>query len=294
MNCHYPIGATAMLEVQPNLFLKIEYTNLTGSVKDRAALEMILDGEKSGKLQPGGTIIEPTSGNTGISLAALARDRGYSCIILMPDSMSVERQQLMISHGAKVVLTPGALGMSGAVAAARELLQQIPHSWMPDQFANPSNPKAHYRTTGPEIWEQTKGSVDIFVAGVGTGGTITGVGRYLKEKNPDVRIVAVEPESSPLLSTGRAGKHGIQGIGPNFVPDVLQLSLLDAIYSVTDADAISAARELAERGIPCGISAGAAYHAARRLWQENPGKRIVTILPDGAERYSSMGLLEIK
>lgn len=292
MNCDYPIGATAMVEVQPNLFLKIEYTNLTGSVKDRAALEMILDAEKSEKLQPGATIIEPTSGNTGISLAALAKDRGYHCIIIMPDSMSVERQQLMVAHGAQVILTPGALGMNGAVAAAKELLQQIPNSWMPDQFSNPSNPKAHYRTTGPEIWEQTHGQVDVFVAGVGTGGTITGVGRCLKERKPHVRIVAVEPESSPLLSKGAAGKHGIQGIGANFVPQVLDRAVLDEIQLVVDADAIAAARELAKIGIPCGISSGAAYHAARQLWQKDPEKTVVAILPDGADRYSSMGLLE--
>ena len=292
MNCDYPIGATAMVEVQPNLFLKIEYTNLTGSVKDRAALEMILDAEKSEKLQPGATIIEPTSGNTGISLAALAKDRGYHCIIIMPDSMSVERQQLMVAHGAQVILTPGALGMNGAVAAAKELLQQIPKSWMPDQFSNPSNPKAHYRTTGPEIWEQTHGQVDVFVAGVGTGGTITGVGRCLKERKPHVRIVAVEPESSPLLSKGAAGKHGIQGIGANFVPQVLDRAVLDEIQLVADADAIAAARELAKIGIPCGISSGAAYHTARQLWQKDPEKTVVAILPDGADRYSSMGLLE--
>ncbi len=290
MNSEYPIGATPIVRLRPSLFLKLEYTNMTGSVKDRAALEMILDGEKSGKLKPGGTIIEPTSGNTGISLAAIAAKRGYSCIILMPDTMSVERQQLMVAHGAQVLLTPGKLGMAGAVAAAKELLHQIDNAWLPAQFENPANPLAHYRTTGPEIWEQTQGKVDIFVSGVGTGGTITGVARYLKEQNPHVRIVAVEPASSPLLSTGVAGAHGIQGIGPNFIPGVLDLTLVDEIVPVTEKEAIAAARELAGEGIACGISSGAAYHVASQILQANPGKTVVTILPDSAERYRSIGL----
>ena len=290
MNFEYPIGGTPLVEIAPNLFLKIEYTNMTGSVKDRAAFEMILEGEKSGQLKPGATIIEPTSGNTGISLAAIAARRGYSCIILMPDTMSVERQQLMVAHGAQVVLTPGKLGMNGAVAATRQLLRQTQNSWSPNQFENPANSLAHYRTTGPEIWEQTLGKVDLFVAGVGTGGTITGVARYLKEQNPHVRIVAVEPASSPLLSKGVAGPHGIQGIGPNFIPSVLDLSLVDEIVPVTEEEAIAAARELAGQGIACGISSGAAYHAASRINQANPGKTVVTILPDSADRYRSIGL----
>lgn len=284
------IGKTPLVAVEPNLFLKIEYTNLTGSVKDRAAFEMILEGEKSGQLKPGATIIEPTSGNTGISLAAIAARRGYSCIILMPDSMSVERQQLMVAHGAQVVLTPGELGMDGAVAATRQLLRERQNSWSPNQFENPSNALAHYRTTGPEIWEQTQGKVDIFVAGVGTGGTITGVARYLKEKKPHVRIVAVEPAASPLLSTGIAGAHGIQGIGPNFIPGVLDLSLVDEIVAVTDDEAIATARSLAGEGITCGISSGAAYHVASQIAQANPDKTVVAILPDGADRYHSAGL----
>ncbi len=290
MNFDYHIGATPMMAVHPNLLLKIEYTNMTGSVKDRAALEMILDGETSGSLKPGGTIVEPTSGNTGISLAAIAAKRGYRCVILMPDSMSMERRQMITAYGAEVVLTPGIEGMAGAVAAARELARRIPDSWIPDQFSNPANALAHYRTTGPEIWDQTQGKVDIFVAGVGTGGTITGVARYLKEKNPHVRIVAVEPTSSPLLSQGNPGAHGIQGIGPNFIPGVLDLSLVDEIVPVTEDEAIAAARELAGQGIACGISSGAAYHAARRINQANPGKTVVTILPDSADRYRSIGL----
>ena len=284
------IGKTPLVAVESNLFLKIEYTNLTGSVKDRAAFEMILEGEKSGQLKPGATIIEPTSGNTGISLAAIAARRGYSCIILMPDSMSVERQQLMVAHGAQVVLTPGELGMDGAVAATRQLLRERQNSWSPNQFENPSNALAHYRTTGPEIWEQTQGKVDFFVAGVGTGGTITGVARYLKEKKPHVRIVAVEPAASPLLSTGIAGAHGIQGIGPNFIPGVLDLSLVDEIVAVTDDEAIATARSLAGEGITCGISSGAAYHVASQIAQANPDKTVVAILPDGADRYHSAGL----
>lgn len=287
------IGNTPMVAVQPNLFLKIEYTNLTGSVKDRAALQMILQAEEQGLLQPGSTVIEPTSGNTGISLAAIAAKRGYRCVIVMPDSMSVERRQLMRAYGAKVVLTPGELGMNGAVMAAQELLQQTAGAWMADQFSNPANAHAHYRTTGPEIWQQTDGKVDVFVAGVGTGGTITGVGRYLKEQSPNVRIVAVEPASSPLLSEGRPGRHGIQGIGPNFVPEVLDTSLLDEVIPVTDRDAIDAARSLAAgEGLLCGISSGAAFYAAKQLAEQNPEKNVVALLPDGGVRYLSAGLFE--
>lgn len=281
------IGATPLYQVERNLFLKLEYTNLTGSVKDRAALEMILDGEKRGVLRPGSTIIEPTSGNTGISLAAIAAQRGYGCIIVMPDSMSAERRQMMMAYGAEIVLTPGNLGMAGAVAKAKELVGGMENSWIADQFENPANAMAHYRTTGPEIWAQTDGKVDVFVAGVGTGGTITGIGRFLKEKNPHIRIVAVEPAESPLLSQGRAGSHGIQGIGANFIPNVLDLSIVDQIMTVTQKQAIKATRVLARQGVFCGISSGAAYHVAREIVLENPNKNVVTILPDSGNRYLS-------
>lgn len=281
------IGATPLYQVERNLFLKLEYTNLTGSVKDRAALEMILDGEKRGVLRPGSTIIEPTSGNTGISLAAIAAQRGYGCIIVMPDSMSTERRQMMTAYGAEIVLTPGNLGMAGAVAKARELAGGMENSWIADQFENPANAMAHYRTTGPEIWAQTDGKVDVFVAGVGTGGTITGIGRFLKGKNPHIRIVAVEPAESPLLSQGRAGSHGIQGIGANFIPNVLDLSIVDQIMTVTQKQAIKATGVLARQGVFCGISSGAAYHVAREIAQENPNKNVVTILPDSGNRYLS-------
>ena len=287
------IGGTPLVGVSPNLFLKLEYTNLTGSVKDRAALGMILDGESRGLLHPGATIIEPTSGNTGIALAAIGASRGYRCIIVMPDSMRAERQMLMRAYGAAVVLPPGKQGMAGAVERAKELAAQIPGSWIPGQFDNPANALAHYRTTGPESWEQTKGMVDIFVAGVGTGGTVTGVGRFLKEQNPAIRIVAVEPASSPLLSQGRAGGHRIQGIGANFVPGVLDRKLLDEVVTVTDEEALTATRALArEQGILAGISSGAAYCAARKIADSQPDKRVVTLLPDSGMRYLSMGLFE--
>lgn len=281
------IGSTPLYQVECNLFLKVEYTNLTGSVKDRAALEMILDGERRGALRRGSTIIEPTSGNTGISLAAIAAQRSYGCIIVMPDSMSAERRQMMMAYGAEIVLTPGKLGMAGAVAKAKELAEGLENSWIADQFENPANAMAHYRTTGPEIWMQTGGQVDVFVAGVGTGGTITGTGRFLKEKNPHIRIVAVEPEKSPLLSGGQAGMHDIQGIGANFIPKVLDVHLLDEIVAVTDEEAFEAARELAKKGILAGISSGAAYHVARKMALENPDKNVVTILPDSGNRYLS-------
>lgn len=284
------IGSTPLYQVEHNLFLKLEYTNLTGSVKDRAALEMILDGERRGILKSGSTIIEPTSGNTGISLAAIAAQRGYGCIIVMPDSMSLERRQMMASYGAEVCLTPGKLGMAGAVAKAQELAEQMENAFIPSQFDNPANAMAHYRTTGPEVWTQTRGKVDVFVAGVGTGGTITGTGRFLKEKNPNVRIVAVEPAKSPLLSGGQAGAHGIQGIGPNFVPEVLDVQLLDQIVPVTDEEAFAAARALAGQGILVGISSGAAYFAAKAIAAGNPDKTVVTILPDSGSRYLSTGL----
>ena len=285
------IGNTPLAQRRDHLFLKLEYTNFTGSVKDRAALAMIRAGERAGILQPGSTIIEPTSGNMGISLAAIASHRGYGCILVMPDSMSIERQQRMVAWGAQVVRTPAAGGMQLAVDKAEELLRQIPASWSPRQFENPANPLAHYHTTGPEIWMQTQGKVDIFVAGVGTGGTITGVARYLKEMNPKVQIVAVEPSASPLLSKGVAGGHGIQGIGPNFVPQILDQNLIDEIATVTDEDAIAAARVLGREGYPCGISSGAAACVAHRLALDNPPKTVVALLPDSADRYRSLGLL---
>lgn len=284
------IGSTPLYQAQRNLFLKLEYTNLTGSVKDRAALEMILDGEKRGFLKPGSTIIEPTSGNTGISLAAIAAGRGYHCIIVMPDSMSAERRQMMLAYGAKIELTPGKLGVAGAVARARTLAQMTENAFIPNQFENPANAMAHYRTTGPEIWTQTRGRADVLVAGVGTGGTITGAGRYLKEKNPDIRIVAVEPAKSPLLSGGQAGAHGIQGIGANFIPGVLDISLLDEVVPVTDEAAFAAARELAGQGILCGISSGAAYCAAKSVAGTAQDKNVVAIMPDSGNRYLSVGL----
>ena len=290
MNFEMTVGNTPMVALLPNLLVKIEYTNLTGSVKDRAALEMVLDGERHGLLRPGSTIIEPTSGNMGISLAAIAAWRGYSCVIVMPETMSIERRRMIGAYGARVVLTPGEQGMAGAVTAAKELLEHTADAWMPGQFENPANPLAHYRTTGPEIWAQTKGKVDIFVAGVGTGGTITGVGRFLKEQNPDIRIVAVEPASSPLLAQGRAGTHRIQGIGANFVPPVLDRQLLDEIFPVTDEAAMQAARSLAGEGLLCGISSGAAFCAAKAMAEANSNKTVVTLLPDSGSRYLSAGL----
>ena len=285
------IGSTPLLRLGDNLFAKAEFVNLTGSVKDRAAKYILEDAEEKGLLSPGGTIIEPTSGNMGIALAALAAPRGYRCIIVMPDSMSAERIMLMRSYGAEVVLTPGQDGMAGSIAKAQELAASISGSFVPGQFENPANALAHYRTTGPEIWAQTEGKADIFVTGVGTGGTITGTGWYLKEQNADVKIIAIEPAASPLLSAGRAGSHGIQGIGANFIPTVLDRTLLDDVITVSDQDAFSAARELARKfGILSGISAGANYHAAAILAAENPGKTVVTLLPDSGTRYLSTGI----
>ena len=269
---------------------KLECCNPAGSAKDRVALSMILDAEEKGLLLPGGTVIEPTSGNTGIGLAAVAAHRGYRAIIVMPDSMSIERQLLMGAYGAEVVLTPGTLGMTGAIAKAEALAEQIPGSFIPGQFENDANALAHYRTTGPEIWEATDGKVDIFVAGVGTGGTITGVGEYLKSRNPQAQVIAVEPASSPLLSQGRAGSHGLQGIGANFVPKVLHSEVIDRIIPVTEEEAYSAGRLLAKtEGLLVGISSGAALHAALTLAKEpeNAGKTIVVLLPDTGERYLS-------
>ena len=291
------IGNTPLLELKnmeqnlnARLIAKLECFNPGGSAKDRVALAMILDAERSGKLTPGSVIIEPTSGNTGIGLAAVASSRGYRCIIVMPDSMSMERQILMTAFGAELVLTPGKNGMTGAIAKAEELAAYIPHSFIPDQFNNPANPAAHYATTGPEIWKDTDGQVDIFVAGVGTGGTITGVGRYLKEQNPAIQIVAVEPAGSPLLSGGKAGPHGLQGIGANFIPGVLDTAIYDEVIPVTEADAYAAGRELGRKeGVLVGISSGAALHAAVRLANrpENAGKTIVVLLPDTGDRYLS-------
>ena len=296
---HTPLLELAHIEEQENLsanvLAKLEYFNPAGSAKDRVALSMIRDAEERGVLAAGSTIIEPTSGNTGIGLACVAAARGYRTIIVMPDSMSAERRLLMSAYGAELVLTPGKLGMSGAIAKAEELAKEIPGSFIPDQFANPANAKAHYETTGPEIWADTDGNVDIFVAGVGTGGTITGVGRFLKEKNPAVQIVAVEPADSPLLSGGKAGPHGLQGIGANFVPAVLDTGIYDRIIPVTTEEAYAAARKLGRtEGILVGISSGAALHAALMLAKEpeNAGKTIAVLLPDTGDRYLSTELFK--
>ena len=293
------IGNTPLLELTGmeekealscRLLAKLEGFNPAGSAKDRVALAMICDAEEKGLLKEGSVIIEPTSGNTGIGLAAVAAARGYRTIIVMPDSMSMERQLLMTAYGAELVLTPGAEGMTGSIAKALELAKEIPGSFIPDQFNNPSNSKAHYETTGPEIWKDTDGNVDIFVAGIGTGGTITGVGRYLKERNPNVEIVGVEPAGSPLLTKGVAGPHGLQGIGANFVPSVLDRSVPDRIVTVTEEEAYAAGRLLGKtEGILAGISSGAALHAAITLAKlpENQGKTIVVLLPDTGDRYLS-------
>lgn len=293
------IGKTPMLQLQnletlqglqARLLVKLEGFNPAGSAKDRVALAMIRSAEEKGLLKPGGTVIEPTSGNTGIGLAAVAAAKGYRAIIVMPDSMSIERRQLIAAYGAQVVLTDGKLGMTGAIAKAEALQKEIPGSIIVGQFENPANPEAHYLATGPEIWADTQGQVDIFVAGVGTGGTITGAGRYLKEKNSAMQIVAVEPAASPLLSMGFAGSHGLQGIGANFIPKVLDTSVYDHIFTVTEEQAYAATRLLAAReGILAGISSGAALHAAIELAKlpENTGKTIVALLPDTGERYLS-------
>ena len=293
------IGRTPLLELThiekeeqlgARVLAKLESFNPAGSAKDRVALAMVLDAEERGLLSPGGTIIEPTSGNTGIGLASVAAARGYRAIIVMPDSMSLERQLLMGAFGAELVLTPGKEGMTGAIAKAEQLRAEIPGSFIPDQFNNPANAQAHYDTTGPEIWQDTEGNVDILVAGVGTGGTITGTGRFLKERNPNLRVVAVEPADSPLLSGGKAGPHGLQGIGANFIPGVLDTGIYDQIVPVTTGEAYAAGRMLGRReGILAGISAGAALHAAIKLAKnaENKGKTIVVVLPDTGDRYLS-------
>ena len=269
---------------------KLESWNPAGSVKDRVALNMLDEAEAKGILKPGATIIEPTSGNTGIGLASVAACRGYRAIIVMPDSMSMERRLLMSAYGAELILTPGAKGMQGAIEKAQELAAEIPGSFIPGQFDNPANPAAHIATTGPEIWRDTDGKVDIFVAGVGTGGTVTGTGAYLKEKNPAIRVVAVEPAASPLLSGGEAGPHGLMGIGANFIPSVLDTKIYDEILPVTEAEAYAAGRLMGRtEGILIGISSGAALHAAMLLAKrpENAGKNIVVLLPDSGDRYLS-------
>lgn len=272
------------------LLAKLEGCNPAGSAKDRVALSMVRDAEAKGLLKPGSVIIEPTSGNTGIGLCSVAASRGYKCIIVMPDSMSIERQKLMTAYGAQLVLTPGAGGMTAAIAKAEELKKQYPGSIIAGQFDNPANPAVHYHTTGPEIWEDTEGTVDIFVAGIGTGGTISGTGQFLKERNPDIQIVGVEPADSPLLTKGVSGPHGIQGIGANFVPSILDRSVIDEIMTVTTEDAYATGRRLGcEEGMLAGISGGAALWAALELAKrpENEGKTIVVLLPDSGERYLS-------
>ena len=296
------IGRTPLLALNrlgagcnAKILAKMELFNPAGSAKDRVALAMIEDAEAKGLLVPGSVIIEPTSGNTGLGLAAIAAIRGYRCIIVMPDSMSMERQLLMGAYGAELVLTPGTEGMTGAIARAEALAREIPNSFIPDQFNNPANPAAHYATTGPEIWADTDGQVDIFVAGIGTGGTVTGTARYLKERNPNVRIVGVEPASSPLLTQGRFGPHGLQGMGANFVPSILNTSLIDEIIPVTEEQAYAAGRRMGTtEGILVGISSGAALHAALELASraENAGKTIVVLLPDTGDRYLSTPMFQ--
>ena len=285
------IGKTPMLEVQPGLLLKLERFNPGGSVKDRTALSMIEDAEKRGVLQPGGTIIEPTSGNTGVGLAWIGKLKGYRVILTMPETMSVERRNLLTTYGAELVLTPGAEEMKGAIAKAEAMQRETPNSIILGQFVNPANPAIHYATTGQEIWEDTNGQVDVFIAGVGTGGTISGVGRALKEKNMLVEVIAVEPASSPVLSGGKAGAHKIQGIGAGFVPETYQAAFVDRVMTITNEDAMEAARALAkEQGLLVGISSGAAYAAACRLMQQPDykDKTIVVLLPDTGERYLSV------
>ncbi len=294
---HTPLLELTHLEAELSLgakiYAKLEYFNPAGSVKDRIAKAMLDDAEKSGKLKKGAVIIEPTSGNTGIGLASVAAARGYRIIIVMPETMSVERRQLMKAYGAELVLTDGTKGMKGAIAKADELAKEIPNSFIPGQFVNPANPKAHIETTGPEIWEDTDGEVDIFVAGVGTGGTVTGVGQYLKSKNKNIKVVAVEPASSPVLSKGTAGAHKIQGIGAGFVPDVLDTKVYDEIIAVENEDAFATGKKIGQKeGVLVGISSGAAAWAAIELAKrpENKGKKIVVLLPDTGDRYLSTPL----
>ncbi len=292
------IGRTPLVRLskyfpQGNLIVKLEYFNPAGSAKDRVAAAMIEDAEKRGALKPGSVIIEPTSGNTGIGLAAVGASKGYKVILTMPDTMSIERRRLLSAYGAEIVLTDGKLGMAGAIAEAERLAQKYENSFIAGQFDNPSNPDAHYKTTGPEIWEDTDGKVDIFVAGIGTGGTLSGTGKYLKEKNPSIKIIGFEPASSPLITEGNAGAHGIQGIGANFVPKNYDPAVCDKVVTVTDSDAFAAARNLARtEGFLVGISSGAALVAAIKLATENPDKTVVALLPDSGERYLSTGIFD--
>ena len=278
-----------------SVLAKLEYLNPAGSAKDRVGLSLIQAAEDAGLLKPGATIIEPTSGNTGIGLACVAAVRGYKVILTMPDTMSAERRAMLAAYGAELVLTPGALGMQGAVAKAEELAASIPGSFIPGQFVNPANPDAHYQTTGPDIWQDTQGKVDIFVATVGTGGTLSGTGRYLKEQNPHIQVVAVEPDASPLLSGGQAGPHQIQGIGANFIPDTLDRTVYDQVIRVRDEDAFEAGRQVVQtEGILVGVSSGAALWAAKQLAKqpENTGKTIVVLLPDSGDRYLSSPMFQ--
>lgn len=300
------VGRTPLLEVskysenndlKANILAKLEYFNPAGSVKDRIAKAMIEDAENKGILKPGSVIIEPTSGNTGIGIASIGTAKGYKVIIVMPETMSIERRSLIKAFGAEIVLTEGAKGMKGAIAKADELAAETPNSFIPGQFKNPANPEVHKNTTGPEIWEDTDGKVDIFVAGIGTGGTITGVGEYLKSKNPNIKIVAVEPADSPVLSEGKSGPHKIQGIGAGFIPDVLNTNIYDEIITIKNTDAFATSRELSKsEGLLVGISSGAVTFAATELAKrpENAGKTIVVLLPDTGERYLSTGLFEDK
>lgn len=297
------VGKTPLLKLQrymdanackADILAKLEYQNPGGSVKDRVAIRMIDEAEKAGILHKGDVIIEPTSGNTGIGLACVAAARGYHLIITMPETMSVERRRLLSAYGAELVLTPASKGVKGSIRKANELAEQL-HAFVPSQFSNPYNPKSHYETTGPEIWADTDGKIDVFVAGVGTGGTISGTGRYLKEKNPNIQIVAVEPAGSPVLSDGIPGRHKIQGIGAGFIPETLDMEIYDEILTVTDYDAYQACRELARReGVLCGISSGAALSAAKELAVKPAyqGKTIVSLFPDGGERYLSGGVFD--
>lgn len=298
------IGNTPLVELKgfknkhnlgANILSKIEFFNPSGSVKDRIALEMIRDAEEKKLLVKGSVIIEPTSGNTGIGLAALGASKGYEVILTMPDSMSFERIQLLRAYGAKVLLTDSKLGMKGAIKKARELAEELPHSFIPGQFSNLANPLAHYKTTGPEIWKDTAGKVDIFIAGVGTGGTITGVGKYLKEKNPNIKVIAVEPSNSPILTKGKVGSHNLQGIGAGFIPITFDIDIYDEVIDVLETDAYNACKDVARLdGVLVGISSGAVLHAAKIIGRrlENKGKNIVVLLPDGGSKYLSTEVFE--
>ena len=298
------VGGTPLLELnrwnenkQVWILAKLEAHNVAGSAKDRVALQMIRQAEAKGTLRPGSTIIAPTSGNTGIGLCAMAAARGYRCVIVMPDTMSIERRRILTALGAQLVLTPGSEGMDGSIRRGEELSREIPGSFLAAQFDDPANPEAHYLTTGPEIWTDTQGKVDLFIAGIGTGGTISGVGKYLKEQNPNIRIVGVEPEDSPVLTQGKAGSHGIQGIGAGFIPNTLNRAVLDQVITVSTQDAYAAGRRMGTtEGILCGISSGAALHAAKILAQrpEHAGKTIVVLLPDSGERYLSTAMYDLR